>query len=82
MAIGAVGGGTPVVAPQAAAAPAAAPAAGGTDATQAEIDQNMQDMGMQMMGQMGMEVQQDAQKIEQQNQARNKELLAEAKKQG
>lgn len=86
MAIGAIGGGTPVTVPQAAeaVAPAAAPAAGGVDATQQAIDENMamEQMGQQGIMQLGMDVQQEAQKIEQKNQARAKEMLQEAKKDG
>ena len=89
MAVNGIGGGAPVVAPQ--AATAAAPAAGAPAAnpTGQAIDANMagdaqaamlQKGGNQMAFSAGMEAQQEAQKIEQKNIQRAKEMLAESKK--
>jgi len=81
MAIGAVGGGGAVQAPQAAAAAPAAGAAPDAGTGAQEIDDNMiaQAAGGTIMG-LAQDAMGEAQKIESKNMQRNKEALAELKK--
>jgi hypothetical protein len=84
MAVGPVGGGGAVQAPQtAAAAPAAGAAPADAGAGAQEIDENMlAELASGQVFSQGMEAMGEAQKIESKNLQRQKEALAELKKEG